>query len=193
LARFKNFKELAEAMKSMVDSGVQATEMRLIGEFVKKDVRTRTKLGYGVKNSGEPRQALKSLSEKYAVARKASKEGLVRFETRSGEQVEFRANIDPIDKSTTPKKSNLTFTGQMLDAIDIVNITGKSVTISVKDSNRHDKRAQRQPDKTPNNNLVAQYVTEAGRPFMNLSDLQMKRVSDFIRQGLDRAIKKFKK
>lgn len=83
---------------------------------------------------------------------------------------------------TVPKKSNLTMTGQMLDAL-----TGKGLRvaigiISVKSSKRKDRNIK--------NSDVAKYVTEQGRPFLNLTSKEVKELAQNIKRDLVKLLRK---
>lgn len=110
-------------------------------------IEKRTRLGKGVSEGGEL-EKLKPLSEKYVKFRKGKVSGL-----------------------TSPKKSNLTFTGQMLSAIKGVR-NGTLFTFFFT-GKRDDGKS---------NAEIAQYAREKGRPFFNLSNSE--------RNGLQRKISK---
>jgi hypothetical protein len=125
--------------------------MQQIGDQIKDLIYADTKSGKGVADngSGEGIQIrLASLSPKYIeYRRKKSKSG---FST--GEF--FR-----------PNKSNLTFTGQMLDALK-VDARQSFVKVFV------DKSGRKDSDLT--NAKVAEHVARNGRPFMGLTQRNKK-------------------
>lgn len=130
-----------------------------IGEFAVDTIYKRTKSGSGVdddKSSSPKRKKLNPLTSKpYIKKRKKSKLG-------------------PFG---TPRKSNLTFTGQMLENL-FYKIVGSKVTVSVKNSPRSDSKST--------NKKVSEYVSEAGRPFLALAKkeqgLLTKKVKDMVRK-----------
>jgi hypothetical protein len=69
-----------------------------------------------------------------------------------------------LSNQTTPAKSNLTKTGKMLDSLHHTTSTGR-VSIEV---GRDERRK-------------ATEVQEAGRPFLNLTNLDLKEITDLIK------------
>lgn len=110
-------------------------------------IERRTRLGKGVSEGGDLSK-LKPLSEKYVKFRKGK-----------------------VSELTSPKKSNLTFTGQMLSAIKGIR-NGSLFTFFF--SGKRDDGL--------NNSDIARYNKEKGRPFFDLSTSE--------RNGLQRKISK---
>ena len=107
-------------------------------------IRKRTRLGYGARAMGGERFGLKKLSPSY-----------VKFRLSRGAPY--------LSEFTAPKRSNLTFTGQMLDSIGIVRIQAGKVFIGPQ-GNRTDPFS-----KGKTNAQIAKYVAQNGRPFMYLT------------------------
>jgi len=85
----KNFKEIVQVAKS-------PQFLQPIAVIAADLIRKRTRLGYGVRGEGAERERLKALSPKY---------------------VDFRKKNPRLSEFTTAKRSNLTFTGQLLDSL----------------------------------------------------------------------------
>lgn len=102
---------------------------------------------------------LKPLSPKYIEQRKKSK------------------NLHP---HTTPETSNLTATGQMLDALR-GRAGGGKVTIDIKPTKRK-KGLDGKVPKNLTNDDVRKYVEEAGREFLKLSAVEKREVIDLTTQ-----------
>lgn len=115
-------------------------------------IKRRTRLGYGVSGAGEDRQRLKALSPAYIAVRK-----------RDGSLSEF----------TSPGRSNLTRTGQMLDSMRVIRAQQGKVIIGP---------TGRRRGGGPTNEQVAGYVSDAGRPFLNLTRLDEQQLIRFYRQ-----------
>ncbi len=121
-----------------------------------EQMRTRTRLGYGVPDLGAAQQKLAPLQDSTVANRKRAKaKG-----TLAGQ--------------TTPKKSNLTHTGQLLDSIKFI-ARGNTIEISIMGER---------------NRSVATFVTEQGRPFFTLSKSEVSRLVDVIQQAIDTYLKK---
>lgn len=149
--------EQLKALKKKVEDGLDKNpDLDFILEEVPRIIRVRTRLGKGVDKGNISK--LNPLSEKYIEKRKKGK----------------------LSAETKPKKSNLTFTGQMLDAIVGVR-KGTHFIFSFKGS-RGDS------DKT--NDDLAKYAREKGRPFFELSESERKGLSRKITTIIKESIKK---
>lgn len=115
-----------------------------------KDIKKRTRLGYGVSSFGEEKYKLPPLEE------------------RTVERREDLKQKGRLSESTSPAKSNLTERGFLLDAL-IGRFNTKGKINFVFRENRGDGKA---------NSKIASYVSKK-RPFLNISNLELKR---FINQ-----------
>jgi hypothetical protein len=150
-------KKIDAAIEKAVKELRKPSSMRKIGEQAADMIRTRTLLGYGVKDAGAPRARLKPLSASYKARRR---------------------DDDDLSGNTTPGRSNLTRTGQMLDSVRVTDVKEGSVTVGPKG-----KRADRKM-----NEQVAEYVTDAGRPFNNISNVEKKRIEDQTKIELEKEL-----
>lgn len=148
---------LNEAIRRIID-GVEAASsketMELLGETAVDLIRRRTQLGYGVSQTGGPRQRLKKLSDVYIEYRKGN-----------------RARLSPL---TTVRRSNLTFTGQMLRALGTISAQQAKTEIATIGTRDDGLR----------NEDVAQWVTEKGRPWLNLSKPELAQLLRVYSRGL---------
>lgn len=126
--------------------------MDKIGKFTVDLIRKRTLLGYGVADQGGKKEKLKALSAGYKKWRKKN----------------------PPPGPSSPAKSNLTYTGDMLRAIDY-NVKSDSLTIGIFDENEAEK---------------AFYNMLMDREFLNLSGAEIQQVRDYIQKILDDEIDK---
>lgn len=129
LSDFK--KKLLEIGNKIITESSSNGVLETLGEGANSLIKKRTRLGYGVSSHEGDKERLKPLSDAYKKVRKSH----------------------PKSSDTTPAKSNLTRTGEMLDSLDY-QVSQGSVKITFKTQNNVDK---------------AGYVTQGGRPFMNLS------------------------
>lgn len=134
-------------------------------------VRRRTLLGFGVPRNGGSRERLKPLSQSYKDQRSGriiffrDKQGRVRAVPANGN---FRSRLK-LSPKTTVSKSNLTLTGQLLDSLQ-ARITGPG---------KGEIRPTGVRDDGLTNEEVANFVQEAGRVFLNLSNNEIKQLEIF--------------
>jgi hypothetical protein len=105
----KNFKEIVQVAKS-------PQFLQPIAVIAADLIRKRTRLGYGVNEEGAERKRLKALRPSYIDFRK----GKVAFYTsKLGHVYPVTRNIKKpiLSEFTTATRSNLTFTGQLLDSL----------------------------------------------------------------------------
>jgi hypothetical protein len=159
---FDSFKKSFEqAMRELSSK----ENMRRLGEIAADMIRTRTRLGYGVKRPGASREKLEKLAE-------ATKESKRRKRKRGD-----------LSDQTTPTRSNLTDTGQLLDSLQVTDVKEGEVTIGPK--------GRRSDGMT--NEEVGSFVTENGRPFNNLSDVEEKRIAEEFRKQVQKSLEKLTK
>lgn len=99
----------------------------------------------------------------------------------------------PVGRLFSPRRSNLTMTGQMLDAVQFKVIEAeKKVNIFVAPTSRPIEgptlRGQR-PERLTNEQ-VARKVAKDGRPFMGMDDLGKRRMIEQVRRTVREEIKK---
>lgn len=136
-------------------------EMRAVGEHAADLIRVRTRLGYGVPDQGEARQKLKKLSQKYML---------------------FRGKkSDELYEDTTPKRSNLTFTGQLINSLKVKKVKKGEVIVGP---------SGKRSGESLTNEKLAEYVEDAGRPFNYLSNLEVKKVERFVRKTFGDLVKR---
>lgn len=130
--------------------------MRQVGKLAKELVVNRTSRGFGVSRSEGPKEKLKALSPNYKSARRR-----LRKQGR-------------LSSETTPTRSNLTKSRQMLESVD---------------SNGQKNRAE----VFLNDNAAetkAQLQAKQGRKFMNLSKDETKQITDLLEKQIINDIKK---
>lgn len=147
--------DLTKILKKITDSFKDAVNPRTLKDLANEAIRlivVRTRLGYGVKRELGSRAKLKSLSDRY---------------------VSYRLkNPRKLSTLTTARRSNLTFSGQMLDSMKVIRSQRGQVVIGPS-GRRNDGH---------NNADIARWVTEQGRPFNNLSELEFNQLLRFYRR-----------
>ena len=121
-----------------------------VAEEMIKLIVKRTRLGYGVKKELGTRQLLKKLSPRYVAARARSRR---------------------LSSTTAPRKSNLTFTGQMLESVSVIKSQNGKIVIGPTGYRDDGKR----------NEKIAEHQANQGRTFMNLSQLEFNQILRFYR------------
>jgi len=135
-------------LNSVIEEATGPNEMRQIGGFIIKKIAIRTQLGYGVSENLSEKSKLKPLSTNYIEQRKV-------FSSLSG--------------LTTPKRSNLTRTGSMLESLKIKAIGKNSISIGPDGSDMFGV----------SNSSKAFWQEKAGRIFLRLSIQEVKQVRIF--------------
>lgn len=129
--------EVEKAIRDIVSS----SSLEKIASDLPERIKVRTRLGYGVSKTGGPREKLKPLS------------------SSTQRSKNYKKNRGELSDQTTPRRSNLTDTGQLLDSLEVKSERNGEVQIRPK-GNR--------------NTEVARYVTDGGRPFLDLSKPELK-------------------
>ena len=92
----------------------------------------------------------------------------------SDEYIDRRLIHPPEGEFARARKSNLTYTGQMLEALDY-NVQSKSFRVRVRSSIRSDGK---------NNEQIAEYVQEGDRYFMGYSDGELRTIQRTFRDSI---------
>lgn len=104
---------LEKAMEKIKKEATSRTTLDPIAKSAARRVRTRVRLGFGVKDDGGRQKKFPPLSKSYKDYRK----GIARFKTRKGKNVKFNFGPPRLDAFTSASKSNMTASGQLTDAI----------------------------------------------------------------------------
>ena len=152
-------------MKTLVKDAITETESRKLGDMLSQRILKRTRLGYGVTTAGA-QERLAGISDTYKVVR--------------------REYADRLSDATTPNRSNLTATGQMLDSMT-VNPKRGAVEIEIKGRRTGELTGARS---RLSNAEVARYVQKAGRPFFKATTAEKNFI---IREAKQIILAKYKK
>lgn len=170
--------ELIKALENAVDNGLTKTDTQTIGNQLVDDIRRRTRLGYGCPGYGRPRESLKSLSNLYIEFRKGK---IFVFKNKNNKTVVANSKGNTgrhpkLSDETLPSKSNLTFTGQLLNSMHSSVLRPGVFLI--------DFQGEHQPltptGKTISNGTLAYYVEKEGRPFIGPSDREVERLKKAV-------------
>lgn len=167
-------------IKSLIKEFSSQSNMEKIGEYAAERIKTRTRLGRGVEKDGAQPKPLKKLSQSYRDQRKG-KIGFYTVGTGANRiVVPFEPSKKPnLSNATSPTKSNLTFSGQLLDSITVLRKTASSVFLGFK-SNRSDGKTNKE---------IAEFVSKE-RPFFHLSAPEKNGLKKYIQELLNGIIKK---
>lgn len=134
-------------------------ELRQLGDLSAEAIVNRTRDGFGVVRTGARKSRLKPLSSQY---------------------IEFRKRFRSLSNDTSPKKSNLTLTGQMLESVR---------TKKVRQGTRGNARVIVEPG-TRKLFKRAEFNALRGRIFMNLSKKELKEINQFMTKSIKSKLKR---
>lgn len=134
----KEMNRQIELLKFAAKSLSKPTTIKLLAEQATRDIKIRTRLGFGTSSEspGGNKVKLEKLSKSYRDFRK----GLAAFYTdEQGRLRKFKPKNPPaLSSATSPTKSNLTLSGQMIDSIDY-SIKGTTIEIAARGRDNKDK------------------------------------------------------
>jgi len=145
LAAEEDLKRIFRRIQKGIRETLGNKDMTRLGKLAISIIQRRTRRGFGVNRSGGNRRRLKRLSPGYIKQRK-------------------RANLS---RFTSARKSNLTFSGQLLSSMKARPVKLGSVKITFTGRRRDGQK----------NSDVAEHVSNA-RPFMNLSKREMRALAE---------------
>lgn len=167
--------EIGDIEKNISDRLNKSVEISIdndLVEMIVEQVRKRTRLGFGVDDMGN-QVKLKPLSESYRQQRR----GNIAFYTdENGVVIPYEPLAPPIiSPRTTPAKSNLTMTGQLLDSLK-GEVNNNQIVIKPTGI-RNDGYTNRE---------IAEFVEEQGRQFLGLTRGEK---NELIRELKNRVLK----
>lgn len=152
-------KQILEALKQ----ASRPERMKEYAVFLADEIKLRTRLGYGVDKFEDNKKKLKPLAKSTIKQRQA------------------RRDKGKLSNQTDPRFSNLTQTGQLLDALD-----GRATSLGKAEVYLKDSRS----GETLTNTELAKYQEEKKRIFMNVSKQEVKRLTDKIRKDLIASVRR---
>lgn len=156
-----SFNDDLQKFKKNIDKALdELTSNKNLGPISKdleEIIRRRTRLGKGVDVSGGDNTALKALKESTKASRRYKKKrGL-------------------LSDKTSPNKSNLTSTGQLLDSL-----AGRAINKLIEVSPQGSRK-----DSKLKNAEVAAYQESSGRKFLNLSKQDIKQLTAVMQDSFN--------
>lgn len=136
-----------------------------LGKLARDIIYRRVKSGFGVvstERAPSEKRRLKPLSQSYIEQR----EGRAVYFTKNGKVLRvpassrFRVQRPRLGEFGSPRRSNLTFTGQMLNALRY-EANARGISLFIENSPRRDDPYT--------NKEIAEFVQEQGRPFFTLT------------------------
>ncbi len=156
----RSLKTITDKIKKTVAQAVKRTELTTVARFTIDLIVKRTRLGYGVDKQFGVKSRLKPLSRNY---------------------VKYRERYPGLSPTTTPKRSNLSLTGQMLNSMDIIRASDGKITFGPTGS---------RTGSFLTNLKVAEYQENQGRVFNRISALEFNQVLRFYRKQFGDLLKK---
>lgn len=151
MANFNDFtRNFTNNIERAVRESFDTAYLNQTGSQIVKQIQVRTRAGFGVARNNARQQRLRPLSRPYVELR------------------QFARGVGILSNSTTPRRSNLTFTGNMLESI-IHRVNRNSITFGFSN---------------PDAIRVAEEVQSRGRPFFNLSSTEIRKLTRQFNQRL---------
>ena len=172
----------------------EASNMRKYAQQAADMIKLRTRLGSGVAHDGDTKEDLKPLSAAYIEQRKdmqnvaenaslvskykaAKNQKSAKIGKSSKAETFAHGGLSPL---TTPSKSNLTRSGQLLDSIAVQSAAQGHAEVG--------PTGMRDDGKS--NADIAKWQEEKGRPFNHLSNVEVKRIKETIQKDLRAEMKR---
>jgi hypothetical protein len=164
--------EAVKKIKDQVDKFASREQMGIYARDMAKLIGVRTRLGRAVMQNGATTSAMKKLSESYKKQRK----GQIAFFSSGGRVIPYVPKSPPrLHTETTPSKSNLTNTGEMIDSL-----VGRGVSVGRGIIRLIGRR----------NQDIGGWQEDKGRVFMRLAKAEITRLTRQIGNDLEQFIKK---
>lgn len=148
---------IGSILKLLVEEAITTLESKRLGIMLVEQIKKRTRLGYGVDDGGRQKK-LPALSDGYVGTRTRLK--------------------DNLDQFTTPKRSNLTATGQLLNSVR----SGRRGALVIEIAGGARNKGLDGRSSSLSNRTLAGYLEKKGRKFFGLTTAE--------EAGLVREIKK---
>ncbi len=158
----KGFSQIQKRIESAFEEAKNPNTQKIIGDFVLNLIVKRTRLGFGVnKNFGE-KQKFPKHSEKY---------------------IRRRERFAGLSSTTSPNKSNLTFTGQLLESTKVIKAANGQIRISPTGSRSTERLT---------NLELADILESKGRIYNRISQLEYQQLIRFYRKTFGDLLRKRK-
>lgn len=155
--------DFTRSLRKAVFEVTKTQNMKKIAVLLAARVKRRSQLGFSVAANLQRQKRFKALSPTY----KKFRQGKIAFFRKGGVVVPFvPKEKPPLSSKTSPGKSNLTLTGQLLESI-IGRSPRRGVAVVRTSGNRKNVGFIRTG--RMGNKQLAKIVTEQGRPFLAIS------------------------
>jgi hypothetical protein len=155
-----DLRKLEDRFGGIIKETFSTDRMSTYAMFLSELIKKRTRLGYGVKKDGGEKSPLKALSKGYKKTRKDS---------------------GKLSSLTSVNKSNLTFTGQLLNSLFGVGTSIGKGEVYIKEERN---------DGVQNSDIVDGQEKKQGRSFFYVSKLEKQQLANTARKDLLEYIKK---
>lgn len=162
MAKNADLKRIVREMRRGIGFSISKKAMRKLGLLAIDIIVERTRNKFGVPFTGGRKERLKSLSPSYVAYR--------------------RRNQRKLAATTTPRTSNLTFTGQLLKSLVVKQVTNRKVTWGP-------NKRKRQVISGLTNEQVGEFVSEK-RPFNNLAKSEIALLIKRLDRDLQKRLKR---
>ena len=161
----RDISDFVKSVEKTIDESLSRKQLTELGNAAITIIVKRTKKGFGVRKTGQiggARKRLKRLAKS---------------------TIERRKRFSGLASDTSPARSNLTFTGQLLDSLKVKKISArkKSFVISPEGKRKGSSLA---------NFEVAEFVDENGRPFLGFSNKDLQEVLKLYQSNFARLVRK---
>lgn len=156
----RSLRNIIKRIEKATERAVSSQELTSVGNFVIDLIVKRTRLGYGVSRQFGAKTSLKPLSMGYRA---------------------FRTRNPALSPTTSAGKSNLTFSGQMLDSVKIIRAQNGKVSFGPTGGRQ---------DSSLTNLQVAAIQERQGRIFNRVSQLEYSQALRYYRRQFGDLLKK---
>lgn len=157
----KEFRKFTDKLQKIVVQAKSSKEVEALAEFVVDLIVKRSRLGYGITRHGGEKVKFPELSENYVLMRKK--------------------NRGSLDSTTSAKKSNVTYTGQLLRSLGYRR-RGKSGFIVQAEGSRDEGGT--------NEEVAYQLLKKRNRKFIGLTRSEERQVARFYRTQFNDVIRR---
>ncbi len=161
------FDKVNIATQKKIDKTLNPVFMNKVGKKLAEDITRRTRTGHGVKKEGEKKEKLDKLKASTIKKRKREKK------------------LGKLSNLTTPTKSNLTMSGELLDSLTPKSIKKKEVRLEF--LGRHKNARIKNSDLADAMEKGDRSRNRPPRPFLGPTNLEKKRVIENIVDKLEKA------
>ena len=176
------FKNVQKRIEKSTRDALTDPSLNRLAQKIAKQIAKRTQLGKGVDASGNPK-ALKKLSPSYKEIRKGN---LIIHKNKNGNTVAYKPKKKPrLSSLTTPSKSNLTATGQLLKAI-VGRYAGNKLIIEILENRSRELFGG--PAKTTHKKIV-DHQKKQGRDFFKFTNFEKRLIASELRKLILKKLK----